>query len=319
MIGVRVAVTLIKKGVSGSIFSNKELPGYHIRSGIMTSLSGIRSLSSLEISKNLELITKDKTTVKVTDLKLSEPQDKPLVVMLSWMLAKRKHVYKFANYYTERGFDVLRVSISPWQLLWPTKGTQVVASDVVKFLDVNKSYAPLLIHGFSVGGYQWGEVLVHVVNNRKRYQHVTDRIIGQVWDSAADITEVWFGFPMAVFPKNMMLQNAMKQYMIYHLKTFDKVATCHYIRSSQLFHSDLVKAPALLLLSKSDPVGAEKSNLRLREDWENLGIKVYWRCWDKSPHVSHFHYHRKEYIEQLDGFLSDLGLIARQEKLKAKL
>lgn len=59
------------------------------------------------------------------------------------------------------------------------------------------------------------------------------------------------------------------------MRTFNKVATCHYARSSQIFHSNLVKAPALFLLSKTDPVGAEKSNLRLREDWENLGLKVY--------------------------------------------
>lgn len=91
---------------------------------------------------------------------------------------------------------------------------QVVASDILKFLNVNKSYAPLLIHGFSVGGYQWGEVLVRIASDKKRYQHIADRIIGQVWDSAADITEVSFGFPMAVFPKNLLLQNAMKQYLL---------------------------------------------------------------------------------------------------------
>jgi len=314
----RIIITLIKTNrASGSLFS-KEFKNHFPKYGVMGE-SQTRRLSSLELTKNLELITKDKLSTRVVNLKLSEPQNKPLVVLLSWMLAKRKHIYKFADYYVAQGFDVLRISISPWQLLWPTKGTQVVASQLVKFLDVNKSYAPLLVHGFSVGGYQWGEVLVELASDQKRYQHILDRIAGQVWDSAADITEVWFGFPMAVFPKNLVLQNAMKQYMIYHLKTFDKVATCHYVRSSQLFHTNLVKAPALILLSKSDPVGAEKSNQRLREDWENLGIKVYWQCWDKSPHVAHFQRHRKEYIEKLDGFLSDLRLLKSPLKLQAKL
>lgn len=41
-----------------------------------------------------------------------------------------------------------------------------------------------------------------------------------------------------------------------------------------MFHTNLVKAPALFFLSKTDPIGAEKSNLRARESWENMGIKV---------------------------------------------
>lgn len=61
----------------------------------------------------------------------------------------------------------------------------------------------------------------------------------------------------------------------YHLKTFDKVATCHYIRGSQMFHTNLIRAPALLILSKTDPIGAEPSNLRVKESWENMGMEVF--------------------------------------------
>lgn len=41
------------------------------------------------------------------------------------MLPKRKHVLKYADLYLEQGFDVVVVSITPWQLLWPTKGSRV--------------------------------------------------------------------------------------------------------------------------------------------------------------------------------------------------
>lgn len=58
------------------------------------------------------------------------------------------------------------------------------------------------------------------------------------------------------------------------MKTFDKVATRHYVRSSQMFHTNLVKAPAQFFLSKSDSIGAEKSNFRVRESWESMGIQV---------------------------------------------
>ena len=40
-------------------------------------------------------------------------------------MAKQKHLKKYAQIYTDMGFDVMVVHITPWQLLWPVKGTQV--------------------------------------------------------------------------------------------------------------------------------------------------------------------------------------------------
>ena len=90
-----------------------------------------------------------------------------------------------------------------------------------------------------------------------KYKPVCERIVGQIFDSAADITEIPVGVPKALFPRNPRLQTALRNYMIYHMKTFHEAATQHYIRSSQLFHTNYVHAPALFILSKSDPVGAE--------------------------------------------------------------
>lgn len=84
-----------------------------------------RSICTLPITKNMCLLSNEKKDVKVVNLKLSSPQDKPLVVMLCWLLSKRKHSDKYANFYLKQGFDVLNISISPWQLMWPVKGTQV--------------------------------------------------------------------------------------------------------------------------------------------------------------------------------------------------
>lgn len=41
-----------------------------------------------------------------------------------------------------------------------------------------------------------------------------DRICGQVWDSAADVTEVPVGVPKALFPRNPTLQAALRKYMM---------------------------------------------------------------------------------------------------------
>ena len=58
------------------------------------------------------------------------------------------------------------------------------------------------------------------------------------------------------------------------MKAFHKQATQYWIRSSQLFHLNLVRSPALFLVSDADPVGSLASNMRVRDSWESLGVKV---------------------------------------------
>jgi len=315
---IRVGFNLARQTYSLPLFTSN----IHLQpqNKLVLATMSARYLSTMELTKNMLLISNEKKQVQVNNFKLSPPQDKPLVVLLNWLMARPKHVNKYAKMYTTRGFDVLSVRVSPWQLLWPVKGTQVIAQDLLHFLDVNFTYSPLIIHGFSIGAYQWSEVLVRLAAEPQKYKDIIDRIIGQVWDSAADITEIPIGFPHAVFPRNPVMQKALRQYVEYHLRTFDKVATCHYLRGSQMFHTNIIKAPALFLLSKTDPIGAENSNRRVRESWERNGIDVTWQLWDKSPHVGHFAKHPQEYTEVLEKFLDKITQSsAIRYKVKAKL
>ena len=43
------------------------------------------------------------------------------------------------------------------------------------------------------------------------------------------------------------------------------------------------------------------------KQWTGRGIDVYGRCWESSPHVSHFHRHPDEYVEAVLKFLDVLG------------
>lgn len=281
-----------------------------------------RNISSQqEITKNIFLFTGDGRKVERDQrtLRLKDQQEKPLVIILAWLQAKHKHLKKYAELYTNQGFDVLVTQITPWQLLWPVKGSQLVAADILKFLENNNGYTPMVLHGFSVAGYVWGEVMVHMARELDRYKPLLDKISVQIWDSAADITEIPAGVPKALFPRNPTLQKALRGYMMYHLKTFHDAATVHYIRSSQMFHSTLVNAPALFLVSKTDPIGAVASNQRVRESWESKGIQVTWKCWDRSPHVGHFRKHPEEYVQLMFNHLQTVNLVRNPEKLRAKL
>lgn len=248
--------------------------------------------------------------VSTPPTRLLEPlEPRPLVIMPAWLLAKRKPLNKYADIYLPLGFDVLTVTISPWQLFWPAKGSQLVARDLISFLHHNGSFAPLLVHGFSVGAYVWGECLVHVASDPERYGHIVERIVGQVWDSAADITEIPVGVPKAVFPNNPRLNRALGNYMRYHLRTFYDIATQHYERSSHQFHNNMVRTPALMFVSEDDPVGSVSSNDCVRRDWQRLGIECDWKCWAKSEHVSHYMRHQREYLDVLYAHLDRLQLV----------
>ncbi|XP_028896954.1 uncharacterized protein LOC105213455 [Zeugodacus cucurbitae] len=270
-----------------------------------------RYFSSNEITKNITLFTNEpfKSEVDPKTLKIKQPSGNPLVLMMAWLMAKQKHLRKYAQIYTDIGFDVVIVHVTPWQLLWPVKGTQVVAADTLKFLENNISYAPIVVHGFSVGAYQLGEVMLQMARNIERYTHILDRIVCQIWDSAADITEIPVGVPKSLFPKNPRMQSALRNYILYHMKTFHNQATVHYMRSSQMFHSTLIKQPALFFVSENDNIGPPSSNHAVRENWERANIKVTFKCWEHSQHAAHLIRHREEYLECLLKHLESSGAI----------
>ncbi|XP_011266614.1 uncharacterized protein LOC105257586 isoform X1 [Camponotus floridanus] len=280
-----------------------------------------RMLSSHHVSKNIEFITQDNRVVSSKNViqNINVANNRPLLVILTWLLSKRQHVMKFVNLYMEQGFDVAVVSLTPWQLMWPTKGSRLVAADLLTFLKQNESYQQILLHGFSVGGYMWGEALDLMESNKEKYSGIVDRIVGQVWDSIADVREIPIGLPHAVFPKNVMLQSMFRKYIEYHMKTFYQQATQHYIRSSQVFHSASIRVPALFFVSRSDPIGTVSSNLTLRDDWESAGIKTYVKIFEESPHVAHFYTYPKEYVAELYAFLQKLNLIQNEEKIRSHL
>lgn len=106
-----------------------------------------------------------------------------------------------------------------------------------------------------------------------------------------------------------------------------------------MFHTNLIKAPALLILSKTDPIGAESSNLRAKESWENMGIEVipffyciivlvlnfccclqvFWKCFENSPHVGHMQKYPQEYMNTVSNFLEHIGVASNVQKIQAKL
>ena len=108
---------------------------------------------------------------------------RPLTLIFAWMLAKDRYLEKFRQLWFDRGFDVLVVQTSLFDAMFPPIGTQVVAQTLIKSLsELSTNYDEIVVHAFSVGGYQFGEVLVQL-KREERHHNILNSIKGVVFDS----------------------------------------------------------------------------------------------------------------------------------------
>jgi len=294
-----------------------------------------RSLSSMKLTKNLELITNTprplpaKVNQSNPELRLalqrpdggslsSAEDSRPLCVIMSWLMAKRKHVMKYAQFYLDQGFDVLSVSCNPYQLLFPEKGGIVIARDVLSFMTNNPQYSATTLHGFSIGGFVWGQVMAMMSADEEKYGRVVDQIVGQIWDSPVDVEGISQGMGTAMFPNNKIAKYTLETYVKFHVNTFQESATQHYLQSSVFFHNTILKCPTLFFCSEDDPVAFYYIVERAAERMERKGLPVFMKCWKSSPHVSHMWRHSEEYKAEMKAFMDKIGLLKYPEKFQVK-
>lgn len=93
---------------------------------------------------------------------------RPLMVIFGWMLSKDKHIEKYRQFWYQRGFDVLSVRTGPLDLLFPKIGGAYNARVVYDYLQsLRPRYDEILVHAFSVGAYQYAEVLYRILEKSR--------------------------------------------------------------------------------------------------------------------------------------------------------
>ncbi len=96
-----------------------------------------RTLATKSLNKSLDLYTNSDKPIILSGngrLQLNSQEERPLTVILAWLMSQQKHIQKYAKYYLDNGFDVLTVKTTPWQLLWPVGGSQVTGVKSTTFL-----------------------------------------------------------------------------------------------------------------------------------------------------------------------------------------
>ena len=257
---------------------------------------------------------------------------RPLAVLLTWLAAKERNIEKYRTFWLQKGFDVLTVKMSPYQLLLPAHGSIPLMQDVVKFLyGMVPHYPDLILHCFSVGFYELGEILAQV--NDKEFmkkikssrqeglqqlglgldmeideeKSIEKSIKGIILDSAVAFEGIAAGISRSI-TMNPTGVKALEVSINTHLKLAHNVATKYYYRASEWAHGNYLKhAPGLIMASEKDLIGAKFMAERIANCWRNQGVDVTTHYFKESGHVQHMAKYTDEYQRQVDLFLKKVS------------
>lgn len=264
-----------------------------------------RGVTAQRLSKNVTFYINELAS-PVTGPPNKTPQEhKPLMLMLPWLGSRPQTVAKYCEIYFRTGFDVLVVESEVQEFLWPRWGLE----NGKKLLELLQSELfvsrPLLVHAFSIGGYTFTQVLVHVSEDTQKYQALTQRIKGQIYDSlvVGSLETMAIGLGKTLFPR---LQTLVKQVSLLYFSVFRRQTVDYFNRGIDVFSNTPVKAPALFLFCENDPISDSRAMEEKIDQWRKLGIDVTAKKWEDSTHAGHLRRHQQEYLTTLDTFLQSL-------------
>lgn len=141
----------------------------------------VAGVTAHKISKQITFFASDVAGTPTASFSPGHP--KPILLLLPWLGSRPQAIAKYCEIYFRTGFDVLVVESEVSQFLWPRWGLEY-GGRLLELLESERfSQRPLLVHAFSIGGYTFSQVLVHVAKDTQRYQGLTNRIRGHIYDS----------------------------------------------------------------------------------------------------------------------------------------
>ncbi|KAM9853923.1 transmembrane protein 53 isoform 1-T2 [Aulostomus maculatus] len=277
-----------------------------------TSLS--RGFTCHRLSKNVTYYNNELASPKPgCQVKTSEDH-KPLTLILPWLGSRPQAVAKYCEIYLRTGFDVLVVESEVTDFLWPRWGLERGR----RLLDLLHSERfvsrPLLVHAFSIGGYTFSQLLVHVSQDKEKYQELTRRIKGQVFDSlvVGSLETMATGVGKTVFPR---WETLVKQVSLMYFNTFKSQTVDYYEKGIDAFYNSPITSPALFFYCENDPLSNARALEEVIEFWQKREINLTTKKWEESTHAGHLKRHPQDYLSTLDTFLHSLHI----NPLKAKM
>ncbi|XP_037307433.2 transmembrane protein 53 [Pungitius pungitius] len=273
-----------------------------------------RGITAHRLSKNVTFYVNE-SAPPVSECRTNVCEDlKPVLVMLPWLGSRPQSLAKYCDIYFRTGYDVLVVESQVQEFVWPRWGLNR-GKMLLELLQSERFVSrPLLVHAFSIGGYTFTQLLVHISQDTQKYQALTQRIKGQVYDSlvAGSVETMAIGLAKTVFPR---LETLVKHGSMLYFDMFRRQTQDYYNASIDTFWNSPITTPALFFFCENDPM----SNLQAMDDvidhWRKRGVVVTAKKWKDSSHAGHLKRHPQEYLTSLETFLQSLCLAP----LKAKM
>ncbi|XP_042268679.1 uncharacterized protein si:dkey-5i3.5 isoform X1 [Thunnus maccoyii] len=273
-----------------------------------------RGVTTHHLSKNVTLYMNELASPASGCQTKASEDNKPLTLMLPWLGSRPQAVAKYCEIYFRTGFDVLVVESEVKEFLWPRWGLDHGKS-LLELLNSERFVSrPLLVHAFSIGGYTFSQLLVHVSKDTQKYQDLTNRIKGQVYDSlvVGSLETMAVGLGKTVFPR---WETLVKQVSLLYFRMFRRQTVDYFNMGIDAFWNSPVTAPALFFFCKNDPLSDPQALEELIDFWQKRGINITAKKWEDSTHAGHIKRHPQEYVTTLDMFLHSLHIAP----LKAKM
>ncbi|XP_014288923.1 uncharacterized protein [Halyomorpha halys] len=279
-------------------------------------LLSTRNVFRSTLMKGIEIVSNDDFNIKKSEGKLplieTKRENKPLVLLFTWMWCEPRHSDKLVDLYLKKGFDVVVASYSIPEVIFWNRGVEKKASILLDFLHQNEAFRPIIYHGFSIGNGLWTSILWHMSQNKDKHAPIVDRIKGQIWDSVTQTTNLVRNTCYVIFPNNRKMGQLLHKIVRAILSVtghgvLDNTLSM-YNRNNAIFNHPPFKIPSLLFCSKDDIYSELEGNLAAFENWKAAGIQASMKYWENSEHVRHYRLHREEYMETLDSFLRSIGV-----------
>lgn len=243
--------------------------------------SPIPNINVNSLDKNIELRRRYSSSILNDNSNggsnLQNDSHKRLAIIFAYMLPKEKHLDKYRLIYFNKGFDVVTVKTSPFEFFFPTIGAHKIADNLIEQLMHQPSlskYSDIVVHGFSVGGYQFSEVLKKL---REKATSETDKVSksikGTIFDSPCDVDSVPFGFSRTVAGESF-LAKVIELLIIVTRSVFYPVSTKYHREGFEAFKNNPFNVPSLFFASKKDKLANIEVIEEVVNSWQKKGIDV---------------------------------------------
>ncbi|XP_035520190.1 transmembrane protein 53 [Morone saxatilis] len=273
-----------------------------------------RGVTAHRLSKNVTFYINELASPASGCRPPAPEEQKPVMLMLPWLGSRPQALAKYCEIYFRTGFDVLVVESEVQEFLWPRWGMEH-GKRLLELLQSERFVSrPLLVHAFSIGGYTFSQLLVHVSQDTQKYQALIQRIKGQVFDSlvVGSLENMAIGLGKTVFPR---WETLVKQISLLYFGIFRRQTVDYFNKGIEVFWNTPVTAPALFFFCENDAMSDPRAMEEVIDIWRKRGMDITAKKWEDSTHAGHLKRHRQDYLTTLEMFLHSLSIVP----LKAKM